>query len=285
MDLEAAPGSQYSFSFYAYDRDGGTVLRTFDGRMPDSGFLRFEIDYDPSPGSPQNVTETSTQPPAPAPAPPSPPTRPPAPPMPVAPTATQPPRPTAAPTASPPPTATSTPIPVVIESFAIESLIESQYMYRPGVCSTTLAWSVSGPPQTTVRLLRNGEVVQDGPQRGSYSRNFEPGTWTYQLRVTSPSQTIMSNPILITPICIRSFTASHTCSGTGVRLDWDIDGTATGPLTILNPIVYSGTLPANNDSPPGGQLVSQAQPFYYLRASVGGRNVEFGFVDTAQVIC
>jgi hypothetical protein len=183
------------------------------------------------------------------------------------------------------PTRTATPTPAVIERFAIESLIESQYMYRPGVCSTSLAWSVSGPPQTTVQVLRNGAVVQTGPLIGTYSRGFEPGTWTYQLRVTGSGQMLMSAPIVITPICIRSFTASYMCSGGGVRLDWDIDGTATGPLTILNPIVYTGTLPANNDSPPGGQIVSQAQSFYYLRASVGGRNVEFGFVDTAQVIC
>jgi hypothetical protein len=89
-----------------------------------------------------------------------------------------------------------------------------------------------------VELLRNGVVVLNVPLgSNSFNHPFAAGSWNYVLRVTNSTTggLLLSDPIAITPICVRSFTASPTECG-GVFLFWEIDGTASGSLTLFRGI-------------------------------------------------
>ncbi len=64
IDIQGAPQSNFSFAVYAYDQVGGLVLQNFDGSLPASGTLHFDLDYNPAPGSKQVITPpTSGTPP------------------------------------------------------------------------------------------------------------------------------------------------------------------------------------------------------------------------------
>jgi hypothetical protein len=80
IDLEGAPSEGFTFAVYAYDQAGGLVLQNFDGALPASGNLHYDMDYNPAPGSKQLITQPVVVP-----------TRVPAPPaaQPVAPAVTQ----------------------------------------------------------------------------------------------------------------------------------------------------------------------------------------------------
>ena len=49
----------YNFVVYAYDQAGGTVMHNFEGNLPASGNVRFQLDYNPAPGSPQPIVQVS----------------------------------------------------------------------------------------------------------------------------------------------------------------------------------------------------------------------------------
>ncbi|HWO72935.1 MAG TPA: FG-GAP-like repeat-containing protein [Dehalococcoidia bacterium] len=200
------------------------------------------------------------------------------------------PAPTPTPTATPTPTLTPTPtrVPLSINRFEITELIESQ---SQGTCRTAVSWSVTGPPDVAIQVLRNGQPVMNGGATGTYRHNFIAGTWTYQLRAVSAStsQSQLSDEIVVTPICIKTLTSERGCFAN--YLQWDIDGTATGRMSIARVgggWSFTGSLPENNDSTspaiddnPGNSLSST----YRLTAVVGGRTITFGPVNTTQGVC
>ncbi len=67
IDIQGAPQSNFSFAVYAYDQVGGLVLQTFDGSLPASGTLHYDLDYSPAPGSKQVITPPSSGTPPPVP--------------------------------------------------------------------------------------------------------------------------------------------------------------------------------------------------------------------------
>ena len=170
-------------------------------------------------------------------------------------------------------------MPIVIQRFVLTSLTETQD--DGGVCRSTFAWSVTGASGITVQILRDGDpILNNGQPSGSFADPFAPGNWTYVLRaIHGPTgQSVDSDNIDISPICIRSFTATpNGCAGVG--LAWNIDGVATGSISITRngtPLTIPGgnSLPARNDGSmtdfwTGGSIT------YRLRASVGGRTVDF----------
>jgi hypothetical protein len=57
IDVNGSPNGSYSFAIYAYDQAGGLVLQNFEGNLPASGNVHFDLDYNPAPGSPQTITQ------------------------------------------------------------------------------------------------------------------------------------------------------------------------------------------------------------------------------------
>jgi hypothetical protein len=181
--------------------------------------------------------------------------------------------------------------PINIDSFALTSLGQSQF--SGGICRHTVSWTVSGPDDTLVELLRDSSVIMTaGVGSESLSRSFfldVSGSRTYQLRASSAStgETVLSGTIQLNPICIRSFEA-HICglSDTFTRFSWDIDGSAAATLSIGKQLqgtaVYQAPLPANND---GNVAPKETSSSWYLWINVNGQLAVFGPISPVTIVC
>ncbi|HXH22838.1 MAG TPA: C39 family peptidase [Dehalococcoidia bacterium] len=242
------PGGDDSASVvYAYDINGRLKMETRSGGRN----VTYQIDYDPgAPSAPTTPTPTptstagatatgtptsagqavatSTPPPARATATPVPPTEPP------------PPADTETPTAEP--SSTRTPAPAMTISTITAVLSESQVGTGAPGCHTTLSWTVSGDLAGIVELRRNGATIHGttiGPK--SFQDQFQPGTWTYQIRATnSQGVQFLSQTVTVTPICVTLFSVTPGCNNT---VNWQIMGTATGTVRVQRRVYTSSGTP------------------------------------------
>jgi hypothetical protein len=152
VDVHGAPNTTYNFVVYAYDQAGGAVMHNFEGNLPASGAVRFQLDYNPAAGSRQPMAQVTDPLPPATPSPGQPvmptPTAQPAPPTATtAPGATATPRPTntAAPTATTAPTATVTPSPAAKIAMQV-------YQFELDCTDTTEITAVAFPTDANSRI-------------------------------------------------------------------------------------------------------------------------------------
>jgi hypothetical protein len=175
IDVQGAPNTTYNFVVYAYDQVGGTVMHNFEGNLPASGGVRFQLDYNPAPGSPQTIVQVND--PSPATVPPSAPTTTLAQPtQPAAPTATTAPgQPTATPrptnTVAPSATPTATPTPPPTPSPATKIAMQV-YEIELDCTDETAITAVAFPTDANSRIpattiidftVSRGSVVPSSP--------------------------------------------------------------------------------------------------------------------------
>ncbi|HEY7268326.1 MAG TPA: C39 family peptidase [Dehalococcoidia bacterium] len=66
IDVEGDPNGRFNFAVYAYDQAGALVLQNFEGALPASGAMHYDLDYNPAPGSKQPITQQAAPTPPPA---------------------------------------------------------------------------------------------------------------------------------------------------------------------------------------------------------------------------
>jgi hypothetical protein len=170
IDVSGVPSTTYNFVVYAYDQAGGTVMHNFEGNLPASGSVRFQLDYNPAPGSPQPIVQVSDIAPSVAPA------------APTAPSGQQPIAPTAAATSAPAatvtqatatprptntaaPTATAQPTPTVTPSPATK-IVMQVYEFELDCTDETAITAVAFPTDANSRIPAT-TIIDFTTSRGS----------------------------------------------------------------------------------------------------------------------
>jgi hypothetical protein len=222
IDVQGAPSTTYNFVVYAYDQAGGTVMHNFEGNLPASGSVRFQLDYNPAPGSPQPIIQVND--PVPTPTPGSS--------QPVAPTqtaqattfqatappnATATPRPTntAAPTATPAPTATITPSPAT-------KIATQVYEFELDCTDETAITAVAFPTDANSRIPAT-TIIDFTTSRGSVVP-ASPSTSIGRAEVkVYPGKNPTGNPVVIT--------ITATIRGTSISTSANV--TCKTPIIIL----------------------------------------------------
>jgi Peptidase_C39 like family len=168
ISVQGAASSKYSFAVYAYDQAGGLVMHNFEGNLPASGDVHFDLDYDPAPGSSQSTVQVGGTPPTgtPASGPGAPATTAPS----VVPTQTPTPGPTSSSTITPTATQTptATPTPTVTPSPAAN--IVMQLFPAPDVCKDdTSVTAVAFPTDANGKIPATTQVDFSVSPRGAAS--------------------------------------------------------------------------------------------------------------------
>jgi hypothetical protein len=216
IEVEGAPNSSYSFAVYAYDQGGGTVLQHFEGSLPASGKVHYDLDYNPAPGSPQKITQgTEPQPVATSPTTPrtvspatSTPTQPGASPSPSR-------TPTPGPTATITPTPTATPGPaanIVLQVFPVDLTCEDDSAITVVAFPTDANGKIPGP--TTIDFSTS---------RGSVSPPSSTTSIGRAEVAVYPGKNPTSAPVVIT--------ITATVRGTSISASFNV--TCRTPIIIL----------------------------------------------------
>jgi len=163
-------------------------------------------------------------------------------------------------TPTPTPTSTQTPSLNIIQSFTSEL---SALGMQGQTCSTKLSWNVTGDPNSTVVLLRNGQPIFNSPMgANTYTEPFLAGAKSYILRATNSGGVIANSQALnVNPWCLVTYEVNEvdTCNDScwERRHTWTIQGSGvTGTLQIRQSTAVNSCSPFGGWAPIHNQGLS-----------------------------